>query len=747
MTVSADGTIPSESTWTLDSDSGGVVRIDANTDDEGTFTLGSNAELVNNAIVSVNGTVNIDSGAIIKTNGAYNIGFKVNSGGTLDATGTSEDHIIFTSINDDTAGGSVYGSSGSPAVGDYESAIAMNGGTADVQYSDFKYGVGGVDDQYYSDSAWGPGDSGSDLTVTNSSFTDSDGGVAQYENDSLTLENNSFALDTPDDSDSYAIVANGDPDLSHISLTGDTENTFSGSNANIMVSADGTIPSESTWTLDSDSGGVVRIDANTDDEGTFTLGSNAELVNNAIVSVNGTVNIDSGAIIKTNGAYNIGFKVNSGGTLDATGTSEDHIIFTSINDDTAGGSVYGSSGSPAVGDYESAIAMNGGTADVQYSDFKYGVGGVDDQYYSDSAWGPGDSGSDLTVTNSSFTDSDGGVAQYENDSLTLENNSFALDTPDDSDSYAIVANGDPDLSHISLTGDTENTFSGSNENVTIYVDGGSIPTESNWTLDTSSGAYIYVTDNPTVDGELTIDPNVIIKVKGNGFDVGSDGVLNATGGTDDNHTTPIVFTSYLDNTLGVDVNGNPDSTAAPGDYNYAIRFEDPDDYDIVEYVVFKDAAEAIDTSAYGTLSVEYDQFTDNEQAFNSDTTSVENETLGALASVCLYPYGNEIEIYKNWFGSSGEPGISVSSVADYLGKYVPDDYPGLGGMYSDFISYFEPDVVDVSDNTIPATIFTCGFPDTDLSIDFPVTPVDPAPFISGDYKASSELWTATNLSE
>ncbi len=170
-------------------------------------------------------TITIDPGAIVKIGGYNNIGIEVQAGGSLDATGTSEDPITFTSLNDDTAGGSVDGSSGSPVVGDYESAVAMNGGSADIVHANFKYGWQDVGYQY--GDGYGNLASGSDLTVTDSSFTDSDQGIAQDNDDSLTLERNSFALDTSDGG-SYAITADGDADLSGVVMSGDNENTFRG---------------------------------------------------------------------------------------------------------------------------------------------------------------------------------------------------------------------------------------------------------------------------------------------------------------------------------------------------------------------------------------------------------------------------------------------------------------------------------------------------------------------------------------
>ncbi len=713
-------------------------------------TWGTDCVYVIDTVVVPNGiTLTIDPGAIVKEIGTNVVGIQVNSGGTLDASGSSGSHITFTSYKDDTAGGDTNGdgSSTSPAVGNYKSAIAMNGGTADVSYTDFKYANITIAHTN------GDGDylaGGSDLTITDSTFAESNQAIAQVGDDSISLERNSFALDTSG-SGNPAIAVDSDPDLSGIVLAGANENTFSGSKANIEVAANGDVPSETTWEVDSGSGAVLSDNSSpTTVDGTLTIDDGVVFSNDGGVTVNGTVNLEDGAIVKELGSSIAGIQVNSGGTLDVDGTSENHVTFTSYKDDTAGGDTNGdgSSTSPAAANYRSAIAMNGGTADVSYSDFKYANIAI---AHTNGDGGYLDSGSDLTITDSSFTDSNQAIDQSSDGALTLERNSFALDTSS-AGNAAITVDGDPDLSGIVLEGTNENTFSGSNANMVVAVDG-TVPTDSTWTLDNSSSAVVFLngaSDTPavSVDGTVDINPGVVVKVGGEGFDVQSDGVLNATGGTSESHSTPIVFTSLNDSTVGGGSNGNPSSTGSAGNYTNAIRFEEPSSSDVVDYVVFKYATKALSIGTTGTLNVSDSQFTNDVAALDGDTTSSGSNPIldDALSEVCAWPYANQFNVSNSWFGSSGYPGNSLD-LSGYLSESLPDGYPGLSELY-DWVTSIHSINADVSDNTIPWTDWSCGIPDTEITVDFPVTDVNVNDIIaSGPAIAGAELWSDANLAE
>lgn len=486
----------------------------------------------------------------------------------------------------------------------------------------------------------------------------------------------------------------------------------------------------------------VKAESECDESG--TLGSSQTwgtsciyVVTNVTVPDGITLTIDPNAIVKIVSGDQ-GIQVNSGGTLDAEGTTEDLITFTSQNNDAAGGAVDGSTGTPAVGDYDNAIVMNGGTIDVTHAEFNYATEAITDA--------GSDSGSNVTVTDSSFENEDGGVDLTGTSDLTasLESNTFDLGTSSSSD-YAVDVNNDQDLSGIVLSGAEENSFTGTTKNSTVEFTGTDhVPYGSTWDIDSDSASVVYVNGTIDVDGTVGIDPGAIIKVgeDRNAFDVQDDGVLNAQG----NSGNPIVFTSYEDDSLGGDTTGDGDTTGSAGDYNYAIRFELPDpESDVVKYVVFKYAYEALSIGPVGTLDVSDTQFTHNVEAFEADMTTTDNPELGSLEGDCSWPYDNDIEISNSWFGSSGYPG-DYTGLSSYLDSVdIPDGYDGLKDVYDDYSAFYDDSVYD-GDNALPWTLFSCGIPDTDLTIQFPVTPVDIIGLLDGG-KAGSQLWTESEYAE
>jgi hypothetical protein len=420
VTVEAEGSsyVASGTTWEIDSSSGAILKGygGSGIKVEGTLSLDSDTVLLcnSNPTIQVDGTMNLADGVAVKGTSS-SAPIQVNSGGTLNGTGSSGNPIIFTSINDNSVGGST--GSGSPAASDYGNAIVLNGGTVDVSYATLEYAYQAVADS--------GGDDGSSVTITDSTFSNEYSGVNLNgsTNTTLVLQRNSFDLGTSTSS-AYAVEVSHDNNLANIVLAGSDENTFTGSGNNVTVTAEGSsdVASGTTWTVDSGSGAVLNghgYQAFSVD-GTLDLNDNTELMGDDFptVQVNGTMGLGNGVVVKGNGSNAMPIQVNSGGTLNGTGSSGNPIIFTSINDNSVGGST--GSGSPAASDYNDAIGLNGGTVDITYATYEYASTAIDDLNGSDS--------STITISNSSFSNNDTGSDILLNDQANFANVTMSNET-------------------------------------------------------------------------------------------------------------------------------------------------------------------------------------------------------------------------------------------------------------------------------------------------------------------------------
>jgi hypothetical protein len=91
-------------------------------------------------------TLTLAPGTVVKASGAddYNeqYPYNVNVEGTLDAVGTAARPVIFTSVNDNTAGGDT--GTGVPKAGDWGGILLTGSGSADLQHDDIRYAASAV---------------------------------------------------------------------------------------------------------------------------------------------------------------------------------------------------------------------------------------------------------------------------------------------------------------------------------------------------------------------------------------------------------------------------------------------------------------------------------------------------------------------------------------------------------------------------------------------------------------------------
>ena len=340
-----------------------------------------------------------------------------------------------------------------------------------------------------------------------------------------------------------------------------------------------------------------------------------------IVDSGATLTIDPGVVIKFRNPF-ISLQIN--GTLNAVGSNELPIIFTSYNDDSYGGDTNNDGGAtlPSAGDWQFignaygqpaqinldyVIARFGGSGSSSATGMIYAFDNSDQNVslsvnhsviensgssgiYLDDYNG----GSSLSVSNSTIrnNNSTGIFAYYGIVSATLEGNTFAnnvyagayvrspsttitQNTFSDSQFGLRVEGGDLVLTQNSFINNTSKaanlflngqfTFSGNTSSGPARIMGLNGEINNDLTLDTSFPVYVTSLDvigNHT----LTIQPGVIMKFENNGYSMlRVNGTLNALG----TEANPIVFTSILDDSYGGDTNQDGSASQPyPGSWNY-----------------------------------------------------------------------------------------------------------------------------------------------------------------------------------
>jgi len=268
--------------------------------------------------------------------------------------------------------------------------------------------------------------------------------------------------------------------------------------------------------------------------------------------VSNTLNIQAGTVIKftDDGPY---MMLGSGGTVNAIGTSDNPIIFTSYKDDAHGGDTNGdeTGTSPARKDWGRISTNDNNGSIFTYCEFYYGGDG---SYTSTlEVYGNNVQVKNCTLAHNAGDDGTGWYgaldANYAGSGCTITGNIFF----DNVRPFSVNLLVDIDDSNVFFNPDDQsvgNTYNG------IFVEtGDDLDAALSW-METEVPFVIDDNDWWINSGaSLTLGNNVILK-----FRPGSAMVLDDTDAIINHDGTGVYFTSYKDDVHGGDTNADDDST-------------------------------------------------------------------------------------------------------------------------------------------------------------------------------------------
>ena len=253
-------------------------------------------------------------------------------------------------------------------------------------------------------------------------------------------------------------------------------------------------------------------------------------------------------------------------------------------------------------------------------------------------------------------------------------------------------NAYPNLSSNTLQNNDRNGF---------CLSGGTISSNATW--DNTDTSYLLMDDVTIFIGQtLTVDPDVVVKFdKSHRLTV--DGTLRALGTVSD----PVYFTSYRDDTIGGDTNGDGASNGLRGDW-YDIRFADTSDdvNSLIDHAVIRYGGDSFSGNYSGGISLL------NASPKIKNSTIIENEYAG-IYSANSQPGLTCVNIFDNHDSGivNSTPGIIFNAENTWWGSKFSPYHPGLnptGGSNS------VSDGVDFS----PWLTAPCGLPPLYESIVF-----------------------------
>jgi len=588
-----------------------------------TWTEAGGPYIVGDLEIPTGISLRIEPGTVVKFKSAGGL----TVGGTLDIAGSAEEPVVLTSIKDDTHAGDTNGDGkiSIPAAGNWDGIYADEAGTASIDYAEIGYGGSSWSgwSSYGYSSGVVTGVDNSTLTLKNTVLQTNRFGVCAFGCTGLQIQGNTFTDNTEGgvwvDSPPYGMKLSG--------------NSFGpGKYAGVRLE------------------GEIKDDLVLPNEGVYSTSS-------LTVPSGSSLTVSPGTIIKfvtTTG-------INVDGTMIANGTAVAPIKFTSVKDDSVGGDTNGdgSISLPAPGNWSAIVAGNAGTLLMDYCSVSYGAYGWTNGY--SYAAVQANSGSTLSLKNSTVTKNTYGFQAGGASTLTLTGNSFANNT-----SGAAGVTNPPEGATLS-----GNTFSGKNNGIRL---------EGTISGDLALPAQgVYQFGSITVPGSavLSIGPGSLVKFVAADSWLWVDGTLAVNG----SGPSKVVFTSMKDDSVGGDTNGDGAITVpTPGGWDYI--YMSNGGIMNANYAVFKYGARsftsgpdginngAVQVGYLGTLNATNCDFMYNKGAITANTVW-EGEPFSAHATNCY------------WNSASG-PTYSGHVAGDPVSWHKEDrDYDGNYEVYVD----------------------------------------------------------------
>ena len=511
--------------------------------------------LLNTVTVNNNVELTVEAGTVIK----FGSGVHLDVRGTLDANGSAENLIVFTSLKDDIFGGDTNGDNNNShaASGDW-AGIYLNGsgtqGIGEFDYCKIRYGGSGSTSAnvyfYYSDSGH----------FTNSISEESVNDGIRIYNCSPQINNSKF-IDNVND----GLYTSGSGAATI------TENIFTGNGRyGVYLNQSSISPnfSRNTGNGNSTDGIVIAGTVATNQSWSSEPGFPIVLLSTVTVNNNVELNVEAGTVVKFGSIV----QLNVRGTLNATGSAENMVIFTSLKDDTYDGDTNGDdeSSSAEPGDW-AGIYLNGsgtqGIGEFDYCKIRYGGSGSTSAnvyfYYSDSGHFTNSISEESVndgiriyncspqIYNSKFIDNvNDGLYTSGTGAATVTENIFT-----GNGRYGVYLNQSSISPNFSRNTGTGNSTDG-------IVIAGTVATNQSWSSE--PGFPIVLLNTVTVNNnvELTVEAGTVVKF-GYSVQLSVRGTLVANGTAG----SQVVFTALGDDDYGGDTNRDDDtSSAARGDW-------------------------------------------------------------------------------------------------------------------------------------------------------------------------------------